>query len=208
MGKDQAGLELGSPRKSSNYGRQDEYPTAYNQEAPEYYERKRERSVVRRDCRSQTAFALGLALILCCAGAVVATYFAIQFRNQARYCQPPNEISKLNTSTSSSQLVATSSCSQSKPTYTSDVNSTTFSTHCHTWFQGHNLLGVYVYTFEACMDACASFNSYGYMHNASRCHSVTYDAAKEDAGRGNCWLKALPNIAATSKDATDSAALQ
>lgn len=85
MGKDQAGLELGSPSESSNYGKQDEYPTAYNQEAPEYYERKRERSVVRRNCRSQTALALGVALILCCAGAAVATYFAVQFRNQARY---------------------------------------------------------------------------------------------------------------------------
>lgn len=231
MGKDQAGLELGSPSESSNYGKQDEYPTAYNQEAPEYFERKRERSVVRRDYRSHAALALGVALILCCAGAAVATYLAVQFHNQARHwwvagytasrlplilalilndlsSQPQIESPNLNSSTSSLQLVANSSCSKSKNTYTSAVNSTTFSTHCHTWFQGYNLLGVYVYTFEACIDACASFNSYIYMHNTSRCYSVTYDAAKEDSGRGNCWLKAVPNIVATPKDATDSAVLQ
>lgn len=58
------------------------------------------------------------------------------------------------------------------------------------------------------MDACASYNGYDYMHNGSRCYSVTYDAFKEDAGRGNCWLKARPNIAATVRNVTDSAVLE
>ncbi|KAL8691113.1 MAG: hypothetical protein Q9218_003587 [Villophora microphyllina] len=85
MGKGEAGLELGSPSECSNYGKQDEYPTAYNQEAPEYFERKRERTIVRWDYRSQTAIVLSIALLLCCAGAAVASYFAVQFRNQARH---------------------------------------------------------------------------------------------------------------------------
>lgn len=58
------------------------------------------------------------------------------------------------------------------------------------------------------MDACVSSNSYDYMHNGSRCYSVTYDAVKKDAGNGNCWLKVRPNIVATARNLTDSAVLE
>lgn len=115
---------------------------------------------------------------------------------------------RLNSTNVASSLVPTSSCSRLSSSYTSPSNDTKFTAQCETWYQGNNILGVYVYTFEACMDACASFNVYNYMHNGSRCYSVTYDAAKENSGRGNCWLKAMPNIAATARNATDSAVIE
>ena len=58
------------------------------------------------------------------------------------------------------------------------------------------------------MDACASFNGYDYTHRGFRCYSVTYDATKENSGKGNCWLKAIPNIGATARNATDSAVIE
>ena len=115
---------------------------------------------------------------------------------------------KFNSSHSLPPLVPTSSCSTLNTSYTSAVNSATFVPRCGTWYRGNDLLGVYVYTFEACMDACASFNSYDYIHNASRCYSVTYDAVKKNTGNGNCWLKARPNIIATTRNLTDSAVLE
>ena len=104
-------------------------------------------------------------------------------------------------------LVPTTSCTGLNATYTSTINTAEFTAQCGTWFQGNNLLGVYVHTFEACMDACASYNSYDYMHNSSRCYSVTYDAEKENSGKGNCWLKARQNLPPTARKATDSAVL-
>ena len=115
---------------------------------------------------------------------------------------------ELNSTKGASLLVPTSSCSSLSAPYTSSINSARFAPHCRTWYRGNNLLGVYVYTFEACMDVCASYNSYDYMHNSSRCYSVTYDAVKTNTGDGNCWLKARPNIIASARDVTDSAVLE
>ena len=81
MAKEQAELEVGSPPESPMYGVQDEYPTAYNLEAPEFYEYKRQKVSTRAASRLHTTtIALSLALVLCCAAAAVASYFAIMFR--------------------------------------------------------------------------------------------------------------------------------
>ncbi|KAL8627653.1 hypothetical protein Q9189_006647 [Teloschistes chrysophthalmus] len=81
MGKDQAGLELGSPSESSNYGKQDEYPTAYNQEAPEYYERKRERSVTIAKRNPKPQF-LNELLAACCHFIVLQVETDLYIRRQ------------------------------------------------------------------------------------------------------------------------------
>ena len=81
MDKGQAGLEVGTPPETPIYGRQDEYPTAYNLEAPEFCEYKRQKESIRLASPfHKTAIALGIALALCCAAAAVASYFALVFR--------------------------------------------------------------------------------------------------------------------------------
>lgn len=209
MSKEQAELEVGSPAVSPVYGKQDLYPTAYNLETPEYFEYAKQKIATRRNYRpNKTTLVLSVALLLCGAGAAVASYFAVEFRDRAQKCglQPIMPV-KANPS-QSLPLIPTSSCSTFNSSYTSAVNSATFTLWCGTWYRGNDLLGVYVYTFEACMDACASFNSYDYMHNATRCYSVTYDAVKKNTGNGNCWLKARPNLTATMRNVTDSAVLE
>ncbi|KAL8793009.1 MAG: hypothetical protein Q9195_004413 [Heterodermia aff. obscurata] len=212
MPKEQAELEVGSPAESSMYGKQDEYPTVYNLEGAEYFPYTRQKESSRWDyALPKTTLALGIVLILCCAGAAVAGYFAIQCHERARRCTSGEARSiprGLNSTNVASPLVPSSSCSSLGPTYTSTVNDTKFTTQCETWYQGSDILGVYVHTFGACMDACASFNEYEYMHNGSRCYSVTYDATNENTGKGNCWLKAIPNIVATARNDTDSAVIE
>lgn len=86
MSKVQAELEVGSPIQSPLYGKQDLYPTAYNLEAPEYLEYKTPKvsRATGRYLRShKTTLLLSLALLICCTGAAVASYFAIAFRDRA-----------------------------------------------------------------------------------------------------------------------------
>lgn len=81
MDKGQAELEVGTPPETAMYGRQDEYPTAYNLEAPELCEYKRRKESIRvAPAKHKTTIALSVALILCCAIAAVASYFALVFR--------------------------------------------------------------------------------------------------------------------------------
>lgn len=98
MSKEQAELEVGSPAESPLYGKQDLYPTAYNLEMPEYYEYERQKKVFRRHFKiEKTTLVLSVGLLLCCAGAAVASYFAVEFRNRAqnwyvqnRLCNEPS----------------------------------------------------------------------------------------------------------------------
>lgn len=177
---------------------------------PEFCEYEKQKKATRKHLRPEkTTLVLSIALLLCCAGAAVASYFAVEYRDRAQKCGLLQLLVSGNFNSSQSlPLVPTSSCSTFNTSYTSAVNSATFTPRCRTWYRGNDLLGVYVYTFEACMDACASFNSYDYIHNASRCYSVTYDAVKQNTGNGNCWLKSRPNITAIAKNATDSAVLE
>lgn len=84
MSREQAELEVGSPAVSSMYGKQDEYPTAYNLEGAEYspYERH-EQSIKRSYTLPTTILILSMTLLLCCAGAAVASYFAVVFHERA-----------------------------------------------------------------------------------------------------------------------------
>ena len=83
MDKQQAELEVGTPPETPMYGRQDEYPTAYNLEAPEFCEYKRKKESIRiASSNHKTTIALSVALILCCAAAAIASYFAFVFRDK------------------------------------------------------------------------------------------------------------------------------
>ena len=86
MHNDQAELEVGSPAESAIYGKQDEYPTVYNLEGAEYFPyRRQQESITRNYALSKTTLALSIALILCCAGAAVASYFAVQYYERAQH---------------------------------------------------------------------------------------------------------------------------
>lgn len=84
MGREQAELEVGSPAESSTYGKQDEYPTAYNLEGAEYFPYKRHKQSNKRSYTIPTTLLiLSMALLLCCAAAALASYFAIVFHKRA-----------------------------------------------------------------------------------------------------------------------------
>ena len=84
MGREQAELEVGSPAESPMYGKQDEYPTAYNLEGAEYFPYKRHKQSIKRSYTVPTTLLiLSMALLLCCTAAAVASYFAIVFHKRA-----------------------------------------------------------------------------------------------------------------------------
>ncbi|CAF9925287.1 MAG: hypothetical protein HETSPECPRED_005796 [Heterodermia speciosa] len=79
-----------------------------------------------------------------------------------------------------------------------------FTIHCKTDYPGSDMLGVWVFTFADCMEACATYNV---LRKTPPCYAVTYKFGTSDTeqgGQGNCWLKESDNVAARSKNTTDS----
>ena len=77
-----------------------------------------------------------------------------------------------------------------------------------TVYGGHDLMGVYVYTFTDCVNACAFFNDDTYTsgHGNGTCYAVSFNFALSQ-NEGNCWLKGHPNIPLHSNETVDSAVL-
>ncbi|KAL8671953.1 MAG: hypothetical protein Q9168_003579 [Polycauliona sp. 1 TL-2023] len=106
-----------------------------------------------------------------------------------------------------SDIEPTSNCSDigDKSTYVSALTQMPFTVHCETDYTGSDILGVWIFTFADCMEACASWNSH---QNSPRCYAVSYDVSglfAEERGSGNCFLKGARNIPAHSKNVTSSA---
>lgn len=103
--------------------------------------------------------------------------------------------------TSGTTGIAANSCTFTSPQAYKAPNNTSFIEHCFTdWPKGdstpdggivHDLKEVTVYTFEACMDACVSYN--GKLSSGdTKCAAVTYNANLTLAltsHTGNCYLK-------------------
>ncbi|KAI4096817.1 MAG: hypothetical protein LQ339_006901 [Xanthoria mediterranea] len=109
-----------------------------------------------------------------------------------------------------SDIKPTSNCSEigDEKTYVSAFQKMPFTVHCKTDYPGFDILGVWMFTFADCMEACASWNAF---RHSPRCYSVSYepsDAFTEEAGFGNCFFKGERNIQARHKTVTDSADAQ
>ncbi|KAL8826306.1 MAG: hypothetical protein Q9191_003877 [Dirinaria sp. TL-2023a] len=92
-------------------------------------------------------------------------------------------------------------------TYTSAWTGSPFTVHCDTDYPGSDMLGIWVFTFADCIEACASWN---FRHDSPQCYAVSYDYSNEGAfteqgGMGNCFLKGSGSIPANVKNVTSSA---
>ena len=69
-------------------------------------------------------------------------------------------------------------------------------------------MGVYVYTFTDCVNACAIYNDPASTgdHGNSTCYAVSFNFALP-ADTGNCWLKDQQKIPFHSNETVDSAIL-
>lgn len=67
-----------------------------------------------------------------------------------------------------------------------------FNLLCEMDLGGHDLVGVFVYYFRYCIEACAGFNNLPHLENET-CYGVTYDIAQRPSSDGNCFLKNSPN---------------
>ena len=76
-------------------------------------------------------------------------------------------------------------------------------------FDVKDLMGVYVYTFTDCVNACATYNAHDWTggHGNSTCYALSFNIALA-ADEGNCWLKGLQNIPFHSNETVDSAVLE
>ena len=46
------------------------------------------------------------------------------------------------------------------------------------------MIGIYVYSFDDCMDACNSYNHAEVEKGATQCYGVSYDTSFSHSGRG------------------------
>ena len=63
-----------------------------------------------------------------------------------------------------------------------------FSLQCGVSLSGGDMMVIFVYRFEDCLNACSSYNILGpKLQLSSNCTSVSFWA--KFGGEGNCWLK-------------------
>ena len=114
----------------------------------------------------------------------------------------PNAVPTSQASRPSATSDASSTCSAPSQTPSSDCNklaktysalsngNQTFNIECETEHYSDDLVGIYVYTFEACIEACAQYNAHIDTHPNSTCFAVTFNLGQTfDGSAGNCWLK-------------------
>lgn len=93
--------------------------------------------------------------------------------------------------------------------YTVPYSTLFFEVHCNGAFTsyqyGPDIMGIYLYTFEDCINACAKYNDLPRWHLNSTCYAVTYYSEPEEGA--NCWLKGSGEIPLVARVDFDSAAL-
>lgn len=72
---------------------------------------------------------------------------------------------------------------------------------------GNDLLGVWVYRFADCINACESFNNPARDHTNATCYGVSYHLDDLNEGMGNCWLKAFQHISKVANVNVSSAVI-
>ena len=104
----------------------------------------------------------------------------------------------------------TTSCTRLSSPYTaspSGVNAQ-FNLDCKTDYPNSNLVGIFVYTFEDCIEACASYNLRQTLHPNSTCWAVGYRVDflyREPGGGGICFLKGMKDLGAVENRNASSA---
>ena len=103
-------------------------------------------------------------------------------------------------------IIPSSNCSDMGSTYISAGSKASFTIHCETDFRQGDIMGVWVFTFADCMEACAAYNN---KKNSPPCYAVSYDPEGDIftqwSGFGNCFLKGSKDIPALSTNLTSSA---
>ena len=125
-------------------------------------------------------------------------------------CPTANSTSLATNATAS--IVPTSDCDKIDKRYVSTIGiHTEFDVFCESDLDGNDWMGVFVYSFEDCIEACASFN-YHQTNNGTgnTCFGVAFafDKHKDPQGLfGNCFLKDASGMTATHRAYTSAASL-
>ncbi len=90
-------------------------------------------------------------------------------------------------------------------TYTAQITDFVFTSRCGTDYAGQDLLGLYMYSFDDCIEACANWNEQAAGRNAS-CRAISYDTTMS-LPVGNCFLKPA-GVDARERASADSAVLE
>ena len=121
--------------------------------------------------------------------ATYATAIAGSFTNSPS--NPSNSVAILN-----STCTPSTDCSALSSPYTAITNAL-FNVQCQTDYNlpHSGLLSVYVYQFEDCINACATYNR-GINKANSSCYSASYEigisrANESDKSGVNCWLRGV-----------------
>ena len=125
----------------------------------------------------------------------------------------PSTMDAASTSSNSSSAAAacsvSSDCTNIKSPYKAANSSNVFfNLHCSTDFPGSDLTGVYAYSFEECMNTCATYNDIRTDEGSQGvpCYGVSFDPTMTILA-GNCFLKGRNDSNPVAKSVTSSALL-
>ena len=86
--------------------------------------------------------------------------------------------------------------------YSSGWESQKFNLHCDFLYNGGDIASVFVYSWQECVEACASVNHYTAKNGAgSQCTHALFQAGLNDAvttWHRNCWMKGDGAVVATA----------
>lgn len=101
-------------------------------------------------------------------------------------------------------------CSSLSSPYFSDPEGTKFTLYCGADCQSQSVFGIWVYTFQECINTCAEYNRDRDGSRDYDCGSATYSPLHEwRYQKQNCWLKNYTSgmVRTVSDDRTDCAVL-
>ncbi|KAL8867102.1 MAG: hypothetical protein Q9174_005877, partial [Haloplaca sp. 1 TL-2023] len=131
--------------------------------------------------------------------------------NAPAYCSNTDSATPDNTTTPSIRSIQPSSeCANLTSPVSAIRGDNQYNLHCASdlptdFGQGNDLIGVWVYTMQECINACSYWNWDGSVAAANRtCYAVSFEYTLPQA---NCWLKGFRGMSFVASDKVDSAVL-
>ncbi len=133
--------------------------------------------------------------INCPTPSAVGPTYSSGSNNSSNNCPTPSAVGPTYSSGSNNSSNDTvifkpiSNCSSLGTQYSSPNTQAQFAVHCQTDFAYNDLFSIFIYTFEDCINSCASFNQHYSTNGVGNCTHISYSTNMTVFPKANCYIK-------------------